>query len=371
MFPRRLQLAKSTAARASARLKQLSCFGLGKEVVIPELLRELHALVPSFSNTFHFADERGVVNNIYFENTDLVKFWPLYQEKIFERHEREYKGLAFSDGSRKQFGIHEFREAVLHDRKTFQRSDYYNLVARPVGYDSNFLRVYFRLDGRVLGGLTLWRAPSATNWTPEDKRRLGALESFFLHALTVPTPGETDMVDGDENGLIIANSVGKPVYFSGEGRRLLFLAASPQTIASRSAVLPAPVAQICRNLSRIFSNDASAADAPIHYHVNVWGGFTFRAHWLHQEQPGSGLIGITISRKIPVPIRLLRSVQKLSLSRRQAEVCVWMANGASNQMVSERLGISRHTANEHARWIYNKLDVHNRAELVSKLLSAS
>ena len=336
MFPRRLQLAKSTAARASARLKQLSCFGLGKEVVIPELLRELHALVPSFSNTFHFADERGVVNNIYFENTDLVKFWPLYQEKIFERHEREYKGLAFSDGSRKQFGIHEFREAVLHDRKTF-----------------------------------LWRAPSATSWTPEDKRRLGALESFFLHALTVPTPGETDMVDGDENGLIIANSVGKPVYFSAEGRRLLFLAASPQTIAARSAVLPAPVAQLCRNLSRIFSNDASAADAPIHYHVNVWGGFTFRAHWLHQEQPGSGLIGITISRKIPVPIRLLRSVQKLSLSRRQAEVCVWMANGASNQMVSERLGISRHTANEHARWIYNKLDVHNRAELVSKLLSAS
>ena len=32
-------------------------------------------------------------------------------------------------------------------------------------------------------------------------------------------------------------------------------------------------------------------------------------------------------------------------------------------------GISKHTANEHARWIYNKLDVHSRSELVSKMLS--
>jgi len=85
--------------------------------------------------------------------------------------------------------------------------------------------------------------------------------------------------------------------------------------------------------------------------------------------PTSGLIGITISHKVPLPIRLMRSVQKLPLSRRQAEVCVLMATGASNEVVAERLGISAHTVNEHGRWIYNKLDVHSRAELVSKLLS--
>jgi DNA-binding CsgD family transcriptional regulator len=46
-----------------------------------------------------------------------------------------------------------------------------------------------------------------------------------------------------------------------------------------------------------------------------------------------------------------------------------MASGASNESIAQRLGISRHTAKEHGRWIYNKLDVHNRAELVAKLLS--
>jgi len=33
------------------------------------------------------------------------------------------------------------------------------------------------------------------------------------------------------------------------------------------------------------------------------------------------------------------------------------------------MGVSKHTAIAHGRSIYNKLQVHNRAELVGKLLS--
>ena len=177
-------MAKSTAVRAAARFRQLSCLGLDREAVIPELLKELHALIPSFSNSFHFADERGGLANIYFENTDLLRLWPLYQQQILERSERQVKGLAFSDGSREQVGVHEFNEAVTEDQEYFHRSDHYNLIVRRVGYDSNFLRLYFREKGHVLGGLTVWRSPSAVDWTAEDKRRLASLESFFIHALT-------------------------------------------------------------------------------------------------------------------------------------------------------------------------------------------
>ena len=122
-------------------------------------------------------------------------------------------------------------------------------------------------------------------------------------------------------------------------------------------------------MPEVFS-DAAAGAAPTCHHANVWGGFTFRAQWLEKDDPASGLIAITISHKVPLPIRLMRSVQKLPLSRRQAEVCLLMATGASNEAVAEQLGISKHTANEHSRWIYSKLDVHSRAELVTKLLTA-
>ena len=162
---------------------------------------------------------------------------------------------------------------------------------------------------------------------------------------------------------------GRLVYSSAEGRRLLFYATnSNNTVVCRTVALPPALVRLCRNLHRIFADDGSAS-APIYDHSNVWGRFTFRAEWLDQGALGSGLIAITITHKVPLPIRLTRSVKKLPLSRRQAEVCVLLATGASNETVAERLGISKLTANEHARWIYNKLDVHSRAELVSKLLS--
>ena len=364
---------KSTGARAAARFRQLSCLGLDKEAVIPELLRELHALIPSFSNTFHFADEKGGLSNIYFENTDLVKLWPLYTQEILEIGEVEIKGLAFSDASRTQVGVHELRSTVAVDEKTFNRSDYYNLIVRPLGNDSNLLRLYFREGHRVLGGVTMWRSHGSGIWTSEEKRRLASLESFFVHALTARSAGRPPLVDSGESGLIIANTEGKPVYLSGEGRRLLFLATNSRSVAGTMrgwwTSLPSPVADLCRTLSRVFSDDASAS-APTYRLSNVWGGFTFRAEWLGQnDDVASGLVGITVRHKVPLPIKLMRNTQSLPLSRRQAEVCVLMATGASNDMVAERLGISKHTANEHGRWIYNKLDVHSRAELVSKLLS--
>ena len=180
------------------------------------------------------------------------------------------------------------------------------------------------------------------------------------------------VVDSGESGLIIADPAGKPVHFSAEGRRLLFLATSPRsmpgTVIRRSNILPRPVVQICRSLDRIFHGDFSTS-APTCHHSNAWGGFTFRAQWLDPDHQEIGLIGITITHKVPLPIRLMRNVRKLPLSRRQAEVCVLLAAGATNETVAERLGISKHTAGEHARAIYNKLDVHTRAEFINKVLS--
>jgi DNA-binding CsgD family transcriptional regulator len=365
-------MAKSAAARAAARFRQLSCLGLGSEMVIPALLNELHALIPSHANTFFFADKSGGTANIHFENPGFAKLFPLYQTEFLERRDREFKGLSFSEAARTQFGVREFKTSVSVDENAFHRSDMYNLILRPAGNDSNFLRLVFRDGGRVLGALSMWRSSGAGVWTSGEKQLLASLESFFVHALTAHAASEAPLVDSGSSGLIIASPEGKPVYSSAEGRRLLFYAThariGPAAANGKQDVLPPPVVRLCRTLSEIFADDASPS-APTYRHSNVWGGFTFRAEWLDQDDPASGLIGITVSHRVPLPIRLMRSVQQLPLSRRQAEVCVLMATGASNDVVAERLGITRHTAIAHGRWIYNKLDVHNRSELVTKLLA--
>jgi DNA-binding CsgD family transcriptional regulator len=367
-----LIMARSTVARATARFRQLSCLGLGSELVIPALLNELHAIIPSHANTFFFADAAGETANIHFENPGFAKVLPLYQSEFLDRRDREYRGLSFAEAGRTQFGVHEFQGAVQVETKTFQRSDFYNLILRPAGNDTNFLRLVFRHGERVLGALCMWRSTGAGIWTDTEKRLLASLETFFVHALTAGMASEGPLVDSGRIGLIVANAEGRTVHVSAEGRRLLFYATHAEighdTAAGQEVVLPAPLVMLCKSLSRIFSDDASAI-APSYRCANIWGGFTFRAQWLDADDPASGLVGITISHTVPLPIRLMRSLKQLPLSRRQSEVCVLMATGASSETVAEQLGISKNTVIAHSRGIYDKLDVHNRSEMLTKLLA--
>lgn len=366
-------MGKSAVARALARFRQLSCLGLGSELVIPALLNELHAIIPSHANTFFFADRTGNTSNIHFENPDFANLFPLYQREFLGRRDQEFKGLSFSEAAKTQFGVHEFRTSVSVEQNAFLKSDLHNLILRPAGNDPNFLRHFFRSNGRVLGCLSMWRSEGLGEWTEAERRLLGSLETFFVHALTGDGGVSMALVDSGLDGLLVADAGGKLIYSSAAGRRLLYYATHDRVDSGGSfdkshAVLPGPLVRLCVGLARIFTDDPNPA-APSYHCSNVWGGFDFRAQWLDLGEPGSSLIGITVSHEVPVQVRLARSLGHLKLSPRQTEVCALVAMGASAEEVSERLGITKSTAITHNRAIYAKLDVHNRSELLAKLLS--
>ena len=109
-------MAKSTA-RAEGRFKQLCSLGLGGEAVIPALLAELHGVVPSDCNGFHFANEAGSNSaHFYSENTNFPT--ALYTEVFYGTREREIKGLAYREGSAIQFGVHDAEAALGPDYET-------------------------------------------------------------------------------------------------------------------------------------------------------------------------------------------------------------------------------------------------------------
>ncbi len=277
-----------------------------------------------------------------------------------------------------QIGVYDFADslgAINVDQKTFDRSDFHNLIFRPQGiYWFSRLMVRENGRGRALGNLTLYRGARDRPWTADEKRRLAALEPFLARLLREKSASDGPLADGGNSGFVVADTNGTPLSMSDEGRRLLHLATHPYITAdtdfSRWGMLPAPLVAICQNLVRVFTDDPFA-DAPVYYHRNAWGGFRFEAQWLKNGDPAAGLIGVTVTHNEPRSVALLRRVGELPLSRRQAEVCLLMANGNSAESVAEQLGISKHTAIAHGRWIYNKLDVHNRAELVNRLLSGT
>lgn len=201
---------------------------------------------------------------------------------------------------------------------------------------------------------------------------MAGLESFFAQVLRTESNDRGALADSGKRGLIIADRTGKPVHLSKEGLHLLCLATHPNFTPNidlgRQVMLPTPLVRICRDIYRIFSDDP-VPSAPVYHLRNIWGGFRFEAQLLNAGDPTSGLIGITVSHQEPVGLRLAKRVAELPLTRRQAQVCLLMANGFSNVAIAAELGIAKYTAIAHGRWIYDKLDVHNRTELVNKLLA--
>jgi len=267
----------------------------------------------------------------------------------------------------------EIMVALGSDLKAWRRSHHYNILFRPQRLDFALeLVVREQRRGRGLGLVYFQRGPGERWFSQEEKRRVLGLESFLADGFARSSEIDTPMTDSGRRGLIIADTEGKLLHSSTEGRRLLFLATHPRLVPGNDFgdvdTLPVALVRLCTDLAGIFSGDLSVS-APSYSCRNVWGGFTVHANWLEGAGSSSSLVGITISHQEPLPIRLTRSAEHLRLSRRQTEVCLLMATGATIDKIAERLGISKHTAVAHGRSIYEQLRVHNRTELLNRLLA--
>jgi DNA-binding CsgD family transcriptional regulator len=366
--------------RAVARIRQLSCLGLGGEAAVPEILRELHGLVPAGSNIFSWAGAGGEISNVYTEHPGWVHMGPLYFAKFYERREREVI-LTFSESMRLRDGpaVRHVDSFLKVDRREFLRSSMFNEILRPVN-DYQRLFVTVREGVRGLGGMLLGRGQHDPPFTGDEAKRLELIVPHIAHALAPRGNLDVELADTDDEGLIVAGLDGKILHLSPQAERLLLLTCNPQCSPGALArdaghfVLPPPVVRICQNLVRAFK-ERLAEDIgeelapPVWRHRNVWGGFTFRTYWLPAARGATPLLGVTVHRQEPLPLRFSRRINDLPLSAREGEACLLLLAGHSRPTIAERLGVSQHTAIAHGRNIYAKLNVRNRAELAAKVLS--
>lgn len=79
---------------------------------------------------------------------------------------------------------------------------------------------------------------------------------------------------------------------------------------------------------------------------------------------------VAVERLTPRLPKLRTLSERYSLTHRQAEIALLLARGLTNRDIAKSLRISHHTVRHHAEWVFDKVDVHSRAELVHKLLLA-
>lgn len=265
----------------------------------------------------------------------------------------------------------DFCETYLKvDWSAWTRSAYYNEICKPLRWGRSTV-VSIATHQHLLGRMALPRTVDDPSFTMRELRLLKAIAPFIAHALTEQQPGGP-FVDGDDRGLVIVDATGAIQHAGREGRTLLMLARyatnTPLAATRLGDGLPEEVIRLCQRVAA-FSDATPLPTPPVWRCKSGWGEFVFRVFRMEQVSalPSPRLLGVSIERREPLRLKLLRRIGELPLSTRETELCLALLDGGSRGAIAERLGIGETTAITHCRNLYSKLDVHNRIELVEKL----
>ena len=350
-------------ATAVSYIRQLCCLGLGGQIIMPELLRALHVLIPSSFNMFLWADENYQISNLYSENGETYSMQSLYLREFYNSKEVQAYNTTFSEAMRTGRG---WRSSERLGRE-FLSSDIFNNLLQPCGIRHSVEVTIWEM-GRGLGSVVLNRAPGEKPFSNEDEMRLRSLIPYIAHGLRGTRDLRGEPTPSGESGTLIVDKQDKIVQFCPEGKRLLMLAT--HTGISRSdAPIPdsSALKRLCANLRGNLRGQSQPV--PMQRQRNAWGEFVFRAYPLSTDSEVDGSIAVVIERHEPMPITLMRTMRTLPVTAREREVCLLLSYGYTHSMIGQRMHVSKHTATDYVRKIYDKLDVRSQDQLMKKLIN--
>lgn len=350
---------------AQSYIRQLCCLGLSGQIIMPELLRALHSFIPSLSNMFHWADENYQMSNVYSENSALYPLQALYLQEYYNSKEVNEIKTTFSQAMRIGRGWENWERLGPE----FLSSELFNTVLRPSGARYG-IEATISENGRGLGSLLLMRSPSDKAFSKQDEANLRNLGPYIAHGLRGTRNLRGEMAPSGESGTLVIDGQDKLVQFCPEGQRLLLLATRAKIVKQGLPSSDSPaLKRLCTNLRGILKGQARPV--PVLRQQNAWGEFVFRAYPLSTHGEPDGSIAVVIERHEPMSLKLMRNMSALSMTHRQREVCLLLSYGYSHNEIAQRMHISKHTATDYVRKIYEKLEVRSSGELMKKLSHAS
>ena len=353
-------------AAAIAHFRQLCCLNLDPQTLMPTVLQTLHDLIGSDSNGFYWSAQPGRITNVYLEEPMPSDISALYFNEFLNNPKRPDSAIQIRRVMKP--GQVVGNSARLFP-KAFYDTDKYNLIWRPLRRKWLLWAVVHDQHNNT-HGITLRRLNGESPFSEQDEQRLAQLVPYLSHVINASAHNGDRFVDHGQSGLIVMDQHAKVHYQSEEGQRLLLLAAHP-TISSgtidwqRYDVLPMQLRQLCARLSAISAG--RSARPPLEIIENRWGKFVFRAHRLNGAGDEDSLIGIMIQHQVPLALKLMGNMRVLNLSVRQKDVCLLIAQGKSHSAIAARLDVSPTTVADHVHKIYDKLGVHSREALLTRL----
>jgi DNA-binding CsgD family transcriptional regulator len=369
-----LQSSSAGNKKVLARIQRLCCLGIGSEMVMPDLLREVSGMLHTRHQAFRWRGPNGGIVNDYSS----------FSRSHTELYLKEFNGSAAEAEVIASFDTRVMIEEpvssfVLRGENTLRvgwsdyvRSDYYNLLWRAVDIYHQ-LNLIVRDPVRMHGILYVYRSASDAPFTPNDISILLSIGGFVAHSMARADDVADGFVETEDRALIVTATDGRVLHATDEGQRLLMMALSQRFAAPDlwgSSREPAPeIVALCRLLAAA-AEGRIGQPPPVRFLRTIWGLLVLRAYWLGPTDGSeqNRHIGITIARRVPRALALHRRIEDLPLTNREKQLCLLLAHDHSRHDLAEAMGVTTGTVITHQSNIYAKLGVHSRSALLAALL---
>ncbi|MFN3302500.1 MAG: helix-turn-helix transcriptional regulator [Roseateles sp.] len=346
-------------SRELSRLRELCALDLPTPLVMPSILAELHALVPSSRNLFDWCDGAGALTRYCVEGPVDERVARLYFEQFHNKREAEAMpsfAQALASGA-------VLNSAAQLNTARFFGSALYAEIWRPQGFRYRVELIVRSAGGQPLGSLVLYRGPGEPCFTPAEEARLLPLLPHLARALSrdaaprcapehwQPAPEPAEVLLLDDTG------------------RLRHASAGAQRLLQRAG--PGPGLQpAAPSTERLLAElHAAARSGPVSRSVDSpWGRFEFAARQLDAlDGQAPSWTQVQLRRFEPRELAEQRRLQAWALPSGQAAVARLLLQGLPQADVARRLGVAPSTVVDHTRKLYQRLGVRNVRELADKV----
>lgn len=351
-------------------IRQLCCLGLPAEQLMPALLKAVRRLVGAESAAFFWVDSRGEMTGLYAERLLPAPVMKLYFERYYESGAASFK-RAFAERASTGESVIAVSTSPSEEATPIYNEVYRHLEAHHILYG------IVREQGQALGQLSLYRPKSASAFTAAQRTELATIMRYVAHGVShrgAPAVGAVEYVNADEDAVFVIGPDGEIRQIAAAAQKLLALATQggigPEQMLThlRESARPA-LRQLAGRLRDALGS--GVADAPDLVIDNAWGRFVLRAYAVSDAPlDDASMIAVRIQRQEPMLLRFVDALEGLGLSPQQREIAAGLAKGMSNQELAEAMGISANTIAYHIKQLFQRLDTHDRQQMVGRVLGS-
>ena len=242
-------------------------------------------------------------------------------------------------------------------------------------------------DGaRTIASVHLTRPRSARPFTTDDVQKLDPLRPWLAHAFrrSLPESGPRDLLRASVTGRPVLSgqmvlTADAKVIYQTRDTRLLLTYFDQRTIEARyrSSDRDQPPAPVLKLLQAITGAAKGTSKTPPRMRISTaCGVLTLEAKWLvpagtlpadAARDPKSCLISVTIDLHEHVIAHAARVLRESGATPTQVKAGIQLALGKTQPAIADELGIQLSSVIDLTRRLYQTLDVHNSAELGTKI----